>query len=149
MKVILIDDVKGLGKKGELVNAKTGYVRNFLIPNKLAIEGSRENLVIWKKEQAELERIKEEEYQKALKLKEQLEGKKVIIGAKVGEGDKLFGAITSKDIAKALKEQLNLDVDKKKIELKENIKTLTTSEIPVRIYPEVIANIKVEIDKKN
>lgn len=148
MKVILIDDVKGLGKKGELVNAKTGYARNFLLPSKLALEATKKNLASWEKEQEELAQKKQEEYEAAIKLKDKLEGEKVTIKAKVGEGDRLFGAITSKDISKALKEQSGLDVDKKKIELKENIKSLTTMEIPVRIYPEVIANIKVEITKE-
>lgn len=148
MKVILIDDVKGLGKKGELVNAKTGYARNFLIPNKLGLEATKENIANWEKQQEELAEIKKQEYAEALELKEKLEGTKVIIKAKVGEGDKLFGAITSMDIAKGLKEQFGLEIDKKKIELKENIKTLKTLDIPVRIYPEVIANIKVEITKE-
>lgn len=148
MKVILIDDVKGLGKKGELVNAKTGYARNFLIPNKLGLEATKENLANWEKQQEELAQIKKQEYDEALELKGKLEGTKVIIKAKVGEGHKLFGAITSIDIAKELKEQFGLDIDKKKIELKENIKTLGTLDIPVRIYPEVIANIKVEVTKE-
>ncbi len=148
MKVILIDDVKGLGKKGELVNAKTGYARNFLLPNNLALEATKENINNWKIEQAEIAKQKQEDYEAALVLKEKLEGAKVVIKAKVGEGDKLFGAITSKDIAEALKKQAGLEVDKKKIELKENIKTLKTTELPVRIYPEVIANIKVEITKE-
>lgn len=148
MKVILIDDVKGLGKKGELVNAKTGYARNFLLPNKLALEATKENLAKWEKEQEELAQKRKEEYEAALVLKEKLEGSKVVIKAKVGEGDKLFGAITSKDIAEALEKQVGLEVDRRKIELKENIKTLKTVNLPVRIYPEVIANIKVEITKE-
>lgn len=148
MKVILIDDVKGLGKKGELVNAKTGYARNFLLPNKKALEATKQNLENWEKEQAELAQKKQEEYEAALELKSKLEGEKVTIKAKVGEGDRLFGAITSMDISSALKAQAGLDVDKKKIELKENIKSLKTLEVPVRIYPEVIANIKVEITKE-
>lgn len=148
MKVILIDDVKGLGKKGELVNAKTGYARNFLLPNNLALEATKKNIENWEIEQAEIAKQKQEDYEAALLLKEKLEGAKVTIKAKVGEGDKLFGAITSKDIAEALKKQAGIEVDKKKIELKENIKTLKTTEIPVRIYPEVIANIKVEITKE-
>ena len=148
MKVILIDDVKGLGKKGELVNAKTGYARNFLLPGKLALEATKENLANWEKEQAEIAQQKKEDYEEALALKEKLEGQKVVIKAKTGEGDKLFGAITNKDIADALDKQTGLKVEKKKIELKENIKTLKTIEVPVRIYPEVIANIKVEITKE-
>ena len=148
MKVILIDDVKGLGKKGELVNAKTGYARNFLLPGKHALEATKENLENWKKEQAEIAQKKKEDYEEALALKAKLEGQKVVIKAKTGEGDKLFGAITNKDIADALDKQAGLKVEKKKIELKENIKTLKTLEVPVRIYPEVIANIKVEITKE-
>lgn len=148
MKVILIKDVKSFGKAGELVNAKTGYARNFLIPNGLAKEATKENLVIWEKEQAELKRIEEENIKKAKELKEVLEKLTVVIKTKVGNGDKLFGSITSQDISDNLKKQHNIEMDKRKIELKDNIKSLCTTDVNVRVYPEIVASLKVSVEKE-
>lgn len=147
MKVILIDDVKKLGKKGELVNTKTGYARNYLFPNNLAIEATKENLANWEEEQKNIEAKKEADRQEALKLKEELEKTEVIIKAKAGEGDKLFGAVTAMDISKALREQKGLQIDRKKIELKENIKNICVVKVPVKLYYEVTADLKVEVVK--
>ena len=144
MKVILIKDVKSFGKAGELVNAKTGYARNFLIPNGLAKEATKENLEIWEQEQAELKRI----IKNAKELKETLEKLEVVIKTKTGNGDKLFGSITSQDISDALKKQHKIEIDKRKIELKENIKSLCTLTVPVRVYPEIVATVKVSIEKE-
>ena len=118
MKVILIKDVKSFGKAGELVNAKTGYARNFLIPNGLAKEATKENLEIWEKEQAELKRIEAENIKNAKELKDVLENLEVVIKTKTGNGDKLFGSITSQDISDALKKQHKIEIDKRKIELR-------------------------------
>ena len=157
MKVILIKDVKSFGKAGELVNAKTGYARNFLIPNGLAKEATKENLEIWEKEQAELKRIEAENIKNAKELKETLEKLEVVIKTKTGNGDKktktgngdkLFGSITSQDISDALKKQHKIEIDKRKIELKENIKSLCTLTVPVRVYPEIVASVKVSIEKE-
>lgn len=147
MKVILIDDVKKLGKKGELVNTKTGYARNYLFPNNLAIEATKENLANWEEEQKNIEAKKEADRQEALKLKEELEKSQVTIKAKAGEGDKLFGAVTAMDISKALREQKGLQIDRKKIELKENIKNICVVKVPVKLYYEVTADLKVEVVK--
>ncbi len=147
MKVILINDVKGLGKAGDLVNAKSGYARNYLIPRGAAIEATPENLEQWKKDKA----IEKAEYEASLAeaeaLKEKLEGLSVTITAKTGEGDRLFGSVTSMDIADALKAQHGIDLDKKRIELKDNIKSLTKTTVPVRVFPELVANLSVEIVK--
>lgn len=113
MKVILTSDVEKLGKAGEMVNAKTGFARNFLLPNKLAVQATKENIKIWEEKQAELRAIERENIKNANELKEKIENTKVKIIAKTGEGDRLFGSITSMDIEKALKEQHDLDVDKK------------------------------------
>lgn len=148
MKVILTSDVEKLGKAGEMVNAKTGFARNFLLPNKLAVEATKENIKIWEEKQAELRAIERENIKNANELKEKIENTKVKIIAKTGEGDRLFGSITSMDIEKALKEQHGLDVDKKKIEMKDNIKSLGTFNVVVKVYPDINANLEVIVDKE-
>lgn len=148
MKVILTSDVEKLGKTGEMVNAKTGFARNFLLPNKLAVQATKENIKIWEEKQAELRAIERENIKNANELKEKIENTKVKIIAKTGEGDRLFGSITSMDIEKALKEQHGLDVDKKKIEMKDNIKSLGTFNVIVKVYPDINANLEVIVDKE-
>ncbi|MCA5587112.1 50S ribosomal protein L9 [Finegoldia magna] len=148
MKVILTSDVEKLGKAGEMVNAKTGFARNFLLPNKLAVQATKENIKIWEEKQAELRAIERENIKNANELKEKIENTKVKIIAKTGEGDRLFGSITSMDIEKALKEQHGLDVDKKKIEMKDNIKSLGTFNVVVKVYPDINANLEVIVDKE-
>lgn len=148
MKVILTSDVEKLGKAGEMVNAKTGFARNFLLPNKLAVQATKENIKIWEEKQAELRAIARENIKNANELKEKIENTKVKIIAKIGEGDRLFGSITSMDIEKALKEQYGLDVDKKKIEMKDNIKSLGTFNVIVKVYPDINANLEVIVDKE-
>lgn len=145
MKVILLKDVKGLGKEGELVNAKDGYARNFLIPRKLAVEATDANLKKWEEDMARKRQKQQEEYERALKLKEKIEDVSIEIKSKAGEGGKLFGSITSKDIAEALKKQHKIDVDKKKIDMKNNIKTLGTTTVEIKVYPEITATLKVNV----
>lgn len=148
MKVILLNDVKSLGKKGDMVEAKSGYARNFLIPKGDAIEATPSNVAKWKEEQAGLAEKKEEEYKEALALKEKIENVKVNIKSKAGEGGRLFGSITSSDIAARLKKEHNIAIDRRKIELKENIKTLGTTNVDVRVYPELTANLTVNVKEK-
>ncbi len=145
MKVILLEDVKGLGKKGDLVNSKTGYARNFLFPKELAIEATQANLKKWEEEMKDKEAKMKKDKEEALKLKNELEKITVELKGKGGEGGRLFGSITSKDIAEALKKQHKLDIDKKKIELKENIKTSGIISVEVRVYPEITASLKVNV----
>lgn len=144
MKVILKADVKGLGKEGELVNAKTGYARNYLFPNALAVEATKENKKAW---EAELKRRKEEfeaSKAEAEDLKKKLEATSVVVKKKSGADGRLFGSVTSGDIADAL-EKLGLDVDKKKIELSDNLKESGNYTVGVRVFPEMVANLKVEV----
>lgn len=148
MKIILLKDVKGLGKEGDLVDVKDGYARNYLFPKKLAIEATPANLNKWKKKKKEMEAKEKEEYENALKLKEKIESIDLKLKGKAGEGGKLFGSITSKDISDALKTQHNIDIDKKKIELEDNIKTLGTTEVEIKIYPEVSAKLRVKVSEE-
>ncbi len=148
MKVILLKDVKGLGKEGELVNAKDGYARNFLLPKGDAIEATPANLKKWKEEKAKEEERKKNEYNEALKLKEKIDAITVVIEGKAGEGGRLFGSITSKDIADALKSQHKIDIDKRKIELKDNIKALGMTSVDVRVYTEVVAKLNVNVKEQ-
>lgn len=145
MKLILIKDDKNLGKKGDIVQAKTGYARNYLIPHKIAIEATKENLKAWEEEKKEQEKIDRENRQEALELKKKIEEKTLTLMAKAGEGGRLFGAITSNDIAKALKQEYKVEVDKKKIELEENIKEAGMKEINIKLYPEVSATLKLNV----
>ena len=144
MKVILLKDVKGLGKAGDLVNAKDGYARNFL-PKGHAVEATPANLKKWEEQKAIEAQKKEEEHKEALELKKKIESITVEIKAKAGEGGRLFGSITSKDIADALKSQYKLDIDRRKIELKDNIKSLGVTEVDIRVYAELVAKLRVNI----
>lgn len=145
MKVILIKDDKNLGPKGSIVNAKTGYARNFLIPRGVAIEATKENMETWKKNKIEEEKIEKENRAKAMEDKKKIEDITLTIKAKAGEGGRLFGAITSSDIAKNLKIEYKIDVDKKKIDLAENIKEAGIKKIDIKLYTDVVATLKVNI----
>lgn len=148
MKIILLKEVKGLGEAGDLVEAKTGYARNYLLPKGDAIEATPGNMKRWKKEQAAREAKEETEYNEALELKKQIEEVTVELDGKAGEGGRLFGSITSKDIGDALKKQHQLTVDRRKIQLDDNIKALGVTQVDVRVYPEVIAKLKVNVKEK-
>lgn len=145
MKVILLEDVKKLGKAGELVDTKVGHARNFLFPRNLAVEATKENLANWKEEMAKKEAKMEKEKQEALALKEQIEKITVKFKAKTGDGGRLFGSITSQDIADKLKKEEKVKIDRKKIELSDNIKEVGTFTVTVRVYPQITANLKVEV----
>lgn len=142
MKVILLADVKGVGKKGEVINASDGYARNFLLPRKFAQEATDANMnVLNLKKEAE-RRKKLAEIEAAQKLADELKGKAIKIAAKSGENGRLFGSITSKDIADALNAQYKVNIDKKKI-IVDTIRTIGTYEVEVKLYPEVSTKINV------
>lgn len=145
MKVILREDVKGKGKKGELVNVSDGYARNFLIPKGLAVEATNANVNAMKIQREAQARKTEREKAEAQKLAERLSKSTVTIKAKAGENGKLFGSITSKDIADMLQVQHKIDIDKKKINLPEAIKVLGSTEVEIKVYPEVTAKVKVNV----
>lgn len=144
MKIILMKDDKNLGKAGEMTVAKTGYARNFLIPKGIAVEATEENVKKWQEEQKKLRAEEAKRREEALKLKEKIENIKVIIEAKGGEGGKLFGSVTSMEISKSLLD-MGISVDKKDIYLKENIKSVGETEVPIKIYSDVTAELKVEV----
>ncbi|MDY0258013.1 MULTISPECIES: 50S ribosomal protein L9 [Gudongella] len=145
MKVILLKEVKGMGKEGDLVNSKDGYARNYLIPRNIAIEATSENLRKWEEAKKQEAAKKKQELEEAKSLKERLEKLTVEVKAKGGSGGRLFGSITSQDIAAALKEQHGVDIDKRKIEMKDNIKNAGAAEVDLKLYPEVSAKLKVNV----
>ena len=148
MKVILLQDVKSLGKEGEIVNVNDGYARNFIIPKKLGVEANSRNMNDMKLKKSNEEKIAKENKEAAEKLAGELKAGQVALKIKVGEGGKAFGSVSAKEIAAAVKNQMGLDVDKKKIQLKETLKTLGTHMVPVKLHPEVTAELKVEIGEE-
>lgn len=148
MKVILLQDVKALGKKGEIVNISDGYARNFILPKKLGLEANNKNMNDLRLQKKKEEKIAQENLDAAKKLAGELEKGKVELSIKVGEGGKAFGSVSSKEIAAAVKEQMGLDVDKKKIQLKDTIKMLGVHQVPVRLHPEVTAELKVVVTEE-
>lgn len=145
MKVILLKEVKGMGKEGDLVNSKDGYARNYLIPRNMAIEATTENLKKWEEAKKQEAAKKKQELEEAKALKEKLEKLTVEVKAKGGSGGRLFGSITSQDIAAALKDQHGVEIDKRKIEMKDNIKNAGAAEVDLKLYPEVSAKLKVNV----
>ncbi|MCI7812087.1 MAG: 50S ribosomal protein L9 [Lachnospiraceae bacterium] len=145
MKVILTEDVKSLGKKGEIVNVSDGYARNSLFPKKLALEATPKNINDLKLQKAHEEKIAQELLDEAKAFAEELKDKKVVLSVKVGEGGKVFGSISSKEIAEAAKAQLGYDIDKKKMQLPNPIKALGTTAVPIKLHPKVTAELKVMV----
>ena len=148
MKVILLQDVKSLGKKGEVVNVNDGYARNFILPKKLGVEATGKNLNDLKLQKNNEKKVAQENLDAAKKLAAELAEGKVELAIKVGEGGRAFGSVSSKEIAAAVKEQMNLEVDKKKIQLKEAIKSLGTHIVSVKLHPEVTAELKVVVKEE-
>ena len=145
MKVILLQDVKSLGKKGEIVNISDGYARNFVLPKGLGKEANAANLNDLKLQKANEEKVAKEKLEKARKLAAELEEKEVTVKMRFGEGGKSFGSISGKEIAAAAKEQCGLELDKKKIQLSESIKALGTYEVQIKLHPQVVGKLKVNV----
>lgn len=145
MKVILLEDVKTLGKKGEIVNVSDGYARNMILPKKLGLEATSKNLNDLKLKKKNEERIAQENLEAAQALAAQVEAGKVELSIKTGEGGRTFGSVSSKEIAEAVKEQMGLEVDKKKIQVKEPIKSLGVHLVSVKLHPKVTAELKVHV----
>ena len=143
MKVILLEDVKSLGKKGQIVNVSDGYARNMILPKKLGVEATSKNLNDLKLRKANEEKVAQENLDAAKAFAEELSTKEVILTLKVGEGGRTFGSVSSKEISEAAKKQLNLDIDKKKLQLENPIRNLGVTNVPVRLHPKVIGSLKV------
>lgn len=149
MKVILMEDVKALGKKGEVVNVNDGYARNFILPRKLGLEANSKNLNDWKLQKANEAKLAKEQLEAAKKFAKELESKSVTLTMKAGEGGKAFGSVSSKEVAAAYKEQCGVELDKKKIHLPEGIKTFGVFEVPVRLHPQVTGTLKVKVTEES
>ena len=142
-EVILLEDVKALGKKGQIVNVSDGYARNMILPKKLGLEATPKNLNDLKLQKANEEKVAKEVYEAAQAFAKDLETKEIILTLKTGEGGRTFGSVSSKEISEAAKKQLNLDIDKKKLQLPEPIRTLGVTQVPVRLHPKVTGTLKV------
>lgn len=145
MKVILTNDVKGTGKKGDTINVAEGFARNFLFPKGLALEATEANLRELEKQKAAVAKKKASELAEARELAKKLEGVGVTLTVKSGEAGRLFGSINTKDISDALEKSRGIQLDKRKIELKGPIKTLGTHPVPVKLHPDVAATLNVTV----
>lgn len=147
MKVILLQDEKKLGKKGDIIEASEGYARNYILPKKIGVEATPKNMNDLKLQKAKEEKIAQEQLDAAKALAAQLEQARVVVKMKAGEGGKVFGSISSKEIAAACKEQSHIDIDKKKIQLQENLKSFGSYEVPVKLHPQVTGKLAVKVEE--
>ena len=147
MEVILLEDVKTLGKKGDRVKVNDGYARNFIIPKKLGIEATAKNINDLKLQKANEARIAAQKLEEAQELAKKIEGKTVIVSVRAGEGGKIFGSVSSKEIAQSCLEQLGLDIDKKKMVLTDPIKSCGVVEVPVKLHKDVTAKLTVRVQE--
>lgn len=145
MKVILLQDVKSLGKKDDIVDVSDGYARNFVLPKKLGVEATSKNLNDLKLKKANEDKIAAQKLADAQELAEKLKDESVTLSMKVGEGGRTFGSISSKEIAEAMKKQLGYDIDKKKIVIREPIKTIGTTIIDIKLHSKVTAKFSVKV----
>ncbi len=145
MKVILVQDVKSLGKKGDIVNVSDGYARNMLLPKKLGVEANARNMNDLKLSKAHDAKVAAQQLAQAQELKEKLEKSQITVSIKVGEGGRTFGSVSAKEIADAAKDQLGIEVDKKKLQLDNPIKELGTTVVALKLHTKVTASLKVVV----
>ena len=148
MKVILTEDVKSLGKKGDIVEVSDGYARNFILKKKKGLEANGKNLNDLKLKKANDDKIAQQQYEDAQELGKKIEAGKIEVAIKMGEGGKVFGSVSSKEIAAEVKSQLGLEVDKKKVQLKDPIKSLGTYNVPIKLHPKVTTELKVVVTEE-
>ena len=147
MKVILLEDVKSLGKKGEVVNVNDRYARNFVLPKKLGVEATGKNMNDLKLQKANEEKVAKEHLEAAQAFAKEMENDHVVVSIKAGEGGRTFGSVSSKEIATAYKEQCGKEIDKKKIILPEPIKSFGVYEVAVKLHPKVTGTLKVKVQE--
>lgn len=145
MKIILLQDEKKLGKKGDIINASDGYARNYILPQKIGVEATPKNMNDLKLQKANEDKIAKEQLEAAKALAAELESKSVTIKIKAGEGGKAFGSVSTKEIAAAYKEQCGIEIDKKKIQLPESLKNFGTYEVSVKLHPQVAGKLTVKV----
>ena len=146
MKVILLEDVKSIGKKGEIIEASDGYAKNFLFKKKLGIEATADNRNNLKLQKKHEEKVAAENLEAAQEFGKELAEQKVVVKMKAGENGKAFGSVSSKEIAEAAKAQLGYDIDKKKIQMKDPIKAVGTTSVAIKLHPKVTAELKVVVE---
>ena len=147
MKIILLQDEKKLGKKGDIIEASEGYARNYILPKKIGVEATPKNLNDLKLQKANTEKLAQEQLDAAKELAKRLETMEVVVKMKAGEGGRAFGSISSKEIAAAFKEQNGIEIDKKKIQLPEALKNFGTYEVTVRLHPQVNGKFRVKVQE--
>ncbi|MDD3252873.1 MAG: 50S ribosomal protein L9 [Lachnospiraceae bacterium] len=145
MEIVLLEDVKALGKKGQIVKVNDGYARNFILPKKLGVEATSKNLNDLKLQKANADKLAAEQLAEAKALAERIGAMSVTLKMKAGEGGKAFGSVSSKEIAAAAAEQVGLEIDKKKMVLPEPIRTFGTHEVPIKLHKEVTAKLAVKV----
>lgn len=145
MKVILLDNIKGVGKKDEVINASDGYARNFLFPKNLAVEANKENMTKLQAKKDSKQHQKDLEKEAAYEMMKKLKDITITIAVKAGENGKIFGGVTAKEISENLKEQCKIEIDKKKIVLAEPIKTLGNFQVEIKLYEGVNGKLKVQV----
>lgn len=145
MKVILLSDIKGVGKKDEIINANDGYARNYLFPKRLAVEATAGNLGNLKSKQESNQYRKDVQKEEAIKIASKLKDITLVIKVKAGENGKIFGGVTAKEISENLNSQYKIQIDKKKINLSETIKTLGTVNVDIKLYEGVAGKLKVQV----
>lgn len=145
MKIILLQDEKKLGKKGDIIEASDGYARNYILPKKIGVEATSKNLNDLKLQKAKESRIAQEQLEAAQTLAAQLETKQVVVKIKAGEGGRAFGSVSSKEIAAACKEQCGIELDKKKIQLPESLKSFGSYEVSIKLHPQVTGKLTVKV----
>ena len=147
MKVILLEDVKSLGKKGEIVNVNDGYARNYVLPKKLGVEAKNKNMNDLKLQKANDEKVAKQLLDEAKAFAQEMEKDEITVYIKAGEGGRTFGSVSSKEIAQAYKEQCGKEIDKKKIILPEAIKSFGVYEVGVKLHPSVTGKLKVKVSE--
>ena len=145
MKVILLQDVKSLGKKGDIVEVSDGYARNVIFPKKLGVEANAKNRNDLKLQNQHADKVAQENYEAALALAKELEDKKVTLKMKAGEGGRTFGSVSTKEIAQAAKEQLGMELDKKKMQLADPIRSFGMTEVAIKLHPKVMGKFTVHV----